>query len=158
MPETFQPYHSVLELPWEEARRAVKPIEAVIASLAASELARLVSEVRMRGFEVERVAVVGARGQNLESIGNPHIRAHAAEGVLFRHVLEIAAEASALRSEAFVEKELTLRAMADLDLSEREYLADLARLGKELGRPWRIDEKLAATAAWLALPERPGER
>jgi hypothetical protein len=48
--------------------------------------------------------------------------------------------------------------MADLDLSEREYLAHLARLGKELGRPWRVDEKLAATAAWLALPERPGER
>jgi hypothetical protein len=150
-PATFQPYHAVLDLPWEQAELAARHTEAVIVDLATSALAQLVSAVRSRGVEVRFVAIVGAPDRRLESIGNPHIRAHAAEGVLYRRVLEVAAAANSLQSRAFVEKDLFQRASAELAIADSELTAHLMRLGRELGRPWRTDEKLAATAAWLAL-------
>ena len=150
-PATFQPYHAVLDLPWEEAEPVARQTEAVIVELATIALARIISEIRSRGVEVRCVAVVGAPDRQLESIGNPHIRAHAAEGVLYRRVLEVAAAANSLQSRAFVEKDLFMRAGAELGIAASEVTAHLARLGCELGRPWRTDEKLAATAAWLGL-------
>jgi hypothetical protein len=150
-PATFQPYHAVLELPWEQAETAAHQIEAVIVDLATQALARLVRDVRSRGIELKRVAVVGAPDRRLESIGSPHIRAHAAEGVLFRRVLETAAAANSLRCRRVVEKDLFNRTIAELGISDAVFAAHLARLGRELGRPWRTDEKLAAAAAWLGL-------
>jgi hypothetical protein len=40
-----------------------------------------------------------------------------------------------------------------LDLSEEKVTRTLAALGKIAGRPWRQDERIAALAAWLVLPE-----
>jgi hypothetical protein len=150
-PATFQPFHAVLELPWEEAEIAVRPVEAAIVALAAEAIAQVVHEVRSRGFGIERVAVVGAPERNLASIGNPHIRAHAAEGVLYRRVLELGAAAIGLATTLAVEKQLLARAPALLGLSTGEFTESLAGFGQVLGRPWRSDEKLAATGAWLAL-------
>src|SRR5271156_4260697 len=53
-PATFQPYHAVLELPWEQAEPAARQIEAVIVDLATQALARLVRDVRSRGIELKR--------------------------------------------------------------------------------------------------------
>ncbi len=151
---TAQPYHAVLDLPWEQAEAAVRRTEAVIVALAADAIAQVVRQVRSKGFEIERVAVVGAPERKLSSIGNPHIRAHAAEGVLFRRVLESGAAAAGLSSTLAAEKDLLARAAALLDLTSAGFGKQLAELGQVLGRPWRTDEKLAATAAWLALDDR----
>jgi hypothetical protein len=151
MPATSQPYHEVMELPWDQAQLEVRRTSVFIEKLAAQAIAGFARDVRSRGFAVQRVAIVGAPDRRLESIGNPHIRAHAAEGVLYRHVLEVGAAANSLISRAFVEKGLLECAAASLGLSETAISSHLARLGGDFGRPWRVDEKMAAIAAWLAL-------
>jgi hypothetical protein len=150
-PATFQPFHAVMELPWGQAELAARPAISAIEELASRSLAALVHDVVSLGFAVRGVGVVGAPERKLDAIGNSHIRAHAAEGVLFRHALEVAAGANALRSRALLEKGLYALAAKELGIPAASLLAHLSRLGKELGRPWRTDEKLAAIAAWLML-------
>jgi hypothetical protein len=146
---TFQPFHAVMDLPWEEAKLAALPAISAIEELASRSLAALIRDLGSLGYKVRSVGVVGAPERKLDAIGNPHIRAHAAEGVLFRRALEVAAGANGLRSRALIEKGLYALAAEELEISATTLAAHLTRLGKELGRPWRTDEKLAATAAWL---------
>jgi hypothetical protein len=104
-----------------------------------------------RGLEITSVAIVGAPERKLESIGSPHIRAHAAEGVLFRRVWQVAAAALGVPSNAFSEKGFESFAAMRLQLPVDDVRARLAEFAKVIGRPWRADEKAAATAAWLAV-------
>ena len=129
---TIGPYHVVMDLPWSEAVVAVRDIAASIERTAIKAVRALARE-----FGVEAAGIVGAPERHLEKIGNEHIRAHAAEGVLFRYVLEVAAEKNGLRHRAFPEKSLTPE--------------PLKELGRAAGPPWRVDERLAATAALLMM-------
>ena len=83
-PATFQPFHEVMDLPWEQAELAAQSTISAIEEMASRSLAALVRDLGSRGFAVCEAAVVGAPERKLGAIGNPHIRAHAAEGVLFR--------------------------------------------------------------------------
>ena len=87
MPATFQPYHEVMELPWDESLKKVRPFVRAIERVAAKALAELVHELRTQGLTVVGIGVVGSVDRELSKIGNYHIRAHAAEGLLFRQVL-----------------------------------------------------------------------
>jgi hypothetical protein len=150
-PETSQPYHEVLDLPWEKAQAAVRKIASRIEKLASKEIARLVREAQAEGAIVCGVGIVGAGDRNLEKIGSTHIRAHAAEGVLFRQVLEVGAAANALPNRRFDERSLDATAELELKLPIAKIKAHVAEMGRAAGSPWRADEKAAATAAWLAL-------
>jgi hypothetical protein len=153
-PETSQPYHEVLELPWEKAQVDVRKIASKIEKLAAREIGRLVREAQSDGVVVCGVGIVGAGDRNLEKIGSTHIRAHAAEGVLFREVLEVGAAANALPSRRFDERTLDATAESELNLPITKIKARLAEMGRSAGSPWRADEKAAAMAAWLILLRR----
>jgi hypothetical protein len=148
---TAQPYHEVMDLPWEQAQVAVQESALAIENLAIEVLAGFLRDVEARGFSVRNVAIVGAPERRLEAIRNPHIRAHAAEGILYRHVLKIAASGNSLASRVFPEYGLLARAESTLGLSGSEITSCLADLGNRFGRPWRADEKAAAVAAWIAL-------
>src|SRR5262249_23714222 len=151
----FHPYHVVMDLPLERATALVAEVERRIADTAAAALNDLVAWLRHSGIEVKAVGVVGAPERNLASIGSPHIRAHAAEGVLFRRVLETAAEANGLRCERFPERDLDSLAASRLGVSVAAVKSHLARIGERLGPPWRADEKSAAMAGWGAPPGPP---
>lgn len=153
-PPTSQPYHEVMDLPWEQAKIAVRKINKRVEAISSRALARLVREIEARGLAVDGVAIVGAGDRVLEKIGSNHIRAHAAEGVLFRHVLEVAAKENKLKSRAIDERKLDDFAPGELKRSAAEIRDQLAEIGKVAGSPWRADEKAAATAAWLALASR----
>jgi len=149
-PLTSGPYHHVMDLPWSEALIAVKDLETQIQSATDRNVARLLEEMQSRKLKIRGIGVVGSPMRNLEKIGNPHIRAHAAEGILFRRVLEVSAETHELPCGGFTEDELK-------NVAE-QIGAKLKELGRIAGSPWRADERLAATAAWLALstpPKRP---
>lgn len=134
------PYHEVMELPWAEALVAVRPLEREIESIAVGALRDVVAAMRAQKIAIRAVGVVGSAPRDIARIGNPHIRAHAAEGILFRRVLELAAKRLKLRCSGFVE--------ADVD-------PDIARpLAGAAGRPWRTDERLAAAAAWKLIARR----
>lgn len=151
LPETSEPYHRVMDLPWSKATVAVRRIASRIERVASRELARLVREAHKDGLIVGAVGIVGAGERNLEKIGSTHIRAHAAEGVLFREVLEFAAAANKLSSRRFDERSLEMTAELELKLPIAIIRARLAEMGRSVGSPWRADEKAAAIAAWLVL-------
>jgi hypothetical protein len=150
-PATAQPYHEVMALPWAEAVIAVRPIVALIEDAATAALLALLRELRSAGLDICGVGVVGAPDRKLERIGNPHIRAHAAEGVAYRSVLEVAAERNGLQKFSFPERSLENEAIAGLECTESEIQTRLSALGRAIGPPWRADERAAALAAWLAL-------
>ncbi|MDQ2964206.1 MAG: hypothetical protein M3R31_13800 [Pseudomonadota bacterium] len=150
-PALYQPYHEVMDLPWARATVAVQNAERAIEAVAASGLKALLDELRSRGIDVSCIGIVGAPERNLAAIGSPHIRAHAAEGVLFRHVLEVGAEANHLPSAIHSERDIEASAAASLGVSSDDARARLAAIGQALGAPWRADEKAAAIAAWIGL-------
>ena len=82
------------------------------------------------------------------------IRAHAAEGVLFRHVLDLAADANGLKKRTFADRDFDEVTKIELGAQSATLKRKLKELGRTLAPPWRTDEKQAATAAWLVLHGR----
>ncbi len=148
---TAQPHHVVMDLPWEQAQRKVKPYANAIERAATKALGKLISAQLENGKTVVALGVVGAPDRDLARIGNPHIRAHAAEGVLFRRVIELGAESNGLAWQRFSDRDFD-QAVAPLlgrkDAGIRQIISDLRR---SVPAPWRTEEKQAAMAAWLVL-------
>lgn len=151
MPATFQPYHEVMELPWVDAQRKVKPFVRAIEKVAAKALTQLIHEVRAQGLTVSGVGIVGSLDRDLVKIGNYHIRAHAAEGMLFRQVLEHASQSNKLAHRTFAEKTLASHAPTELQVTIAQLNKRLKEMGQDAGPPWRTDQRAAALAAWLML-------
>ncbi len=151
LPATSQPHHEVMELPWAAAQSAVRQFERRIESVASEALAKLLAELQSKGFRVSRVGVVGSPDRALEKIGNPHIRAHAAEGILFRRVLEVAASQHKLEGRSFSDRRFEEIIATELRRNPQEVKEALTAIGRVAGKPWRADERAAATAAWLML-------
>jgi len=149
VPATAQPYHEVMDLAWEESQIAVRTSAAHIEAIARTALAQLIEELRKEGMKVSGVGIVGAKDRDLARIGNAHIRAHAAEGVLFRRVLDLAADANRLRRETFPDREFDQIVKARVGNEVAAVSRKINDLGRTVMPPWRADEKQAATAAWL---------
>jgi len=148
---TAQPYHEVMELEWAESQKEVRKTARAIEAIARKSLARLIKELQSEGMTVSGVGIVGAKDKDLARIGNFHIRAHAAEGVLFRQVLDLAADANRVTRRSFSDREFDELTAPELGTGIKQKLNNL---GRSLPAPWRTDEKQAATAAWLVLHGR----
>lgn len=153
LPATSQPHHEVMEMPWVDAQSAVWRFERQIESIAVEVLAELLKELQSKGCRVRGVGVVGSPDRKLDAIGNPHIRAHAAEGILFRRVLEVAAGEHKLRWRSFSDRSFDELALTELRRKPQDVKTTLASIGHTAGKPWRADERTAATAAWLMLKD-----
>ena len=151
IPATAQPYHEVMDLPWAESQKAVRKSASAIEAIARKALAHLIKELQTKGMHVRAIGIVGAKDRDLARIGNYHIRAHAAEGVLFRRVLDLAADANKLKRRTFSDRELEEIAAIELGPDSTIVKRKLNDLGRTVAPPWRADEKQAATAAWLVL-------
>ena len=151
VPATAQPYHEVMDLPWEQSQRAVRKYAAAIERTAQKALEKLIEEQTSNRRKVVGAGIVGAPDRDLARIGNPHIRAHAAEGVLFRQVLDLAAQANGLKWEAFSDRKFDETIAARLGAKHLRVKQSLSDLGRSVSPPWRADEKQAAMAAWLVL-------
>jgi len=151
IPATFQPYHEVMDLPWKESEKKVRPFVRAIEKIAAKVLAELIHELLAQGLTVSGVGIAGSTDRDLAKIGNYHIRAHAAEGLLFREVLESAAQTNRLAHRSFSEKTLSAQAASELRCTVAQLNKHLKSVGHSAGPPWRADQRAAATAAWLVL-------
>jgi hypothetical protein len=85
------------------------------------------------------------------SIANPHIRAHAFEGQLFRSVLEEALQGYRIRTEVLIERDAYAQGATKLKESNENVRRVVQNFGRATEAPWRAEQKLAALAAWLAL-------
>jgi hypothetical protein len=151
VPATSQPYHVVMDLPWAESEKAARKSVRAIEVVARKALAGLSRELRSAGLNVYGVATVGAPDRDLSKIGNPHIRAHAAEGILFRKALDLAAEANDLKCRSFSDRQFDQSVATELGDANEPVRNRLSELRRQLPPPWRTDEKQAAMAAWLML-------
>jgi hypothetical protein len=151
IPETAQPYHVGMELPWEQSQRKVQKFARAIEKIAKKAVADLVRQQTSSGNKVCGVGIVGAPNRDLARIGNFHIRAHAAEGVLFARVLNDAAEANGLPWQLISDKEFEKACAAKLGAKAARVRKQISELARTVPAPWRGDEKQAATAAWLML-------
>ena len=145
VPETRQPYHDGF-YQTEENQREISRRVKIVKRRTSQSIATLLKEVH-----VGRAGLVVGSVIDPETVGNPHIRAHAHEGRLFRTVLEDALHEHGVRCRVIVEKQLADTTATGLKQPPREIARILDRFGKTLGRPWRTDEKAAAMAAWLSM-------
>jgi hypothetical protein len=151
VPETSQPHHEVMELPWPKAQIAVRKYEKLIEDVTTERLKTLLEELRARDVHVRSIGVVGSPDRSLEKLGNPHIRAHAAEGILYRRAVEVAAARCKLSCRAFSDRRFEELAVKELGLSSANIKTVMGAIGRSAGRPWRADERAAAAAAWIVL-------
>lgn len=148
---TAQPYHQVMDLPWDESERAVRKYVTSIERVATRALDELIQKMAKSNHKVAAVGILGAPDRDLKRIGNSHIRAHAAEGVLFRRVLAVGAEANGLRCQTFSDRNFDQAAAVQLGAKYSRIKRSLNGLKTSVLPPWRNDEKQAAMAAWLML-------
>jgi hypothetical protein len=151
VPATAQPYHQVMDLTWEQSERAVRRYVTSIERIATRALTELIQKMRTGNRRVAGVGILGAPDRDLKRIGNSHIRAHAAEGVLFRRVLAVAAQANGLKCQTFSDRNFDEAAAVKLGTRYSRIKRSLSDLNASVTPPWRNDEKQAAMAAWLML-------
>jgi hypothetical protein len=150
VPESRQPYHAGMGK-HEIDETKINQRREVVVHAANQSITELLADYRKAGHRVTAVALVVGSEADPGRISNPHIRAHALEGRLFRTVLEDALKAHGLTCSAIVERHLYSRAAKMLRRSEGELKRVVGQLGRHLDGPWRADEKAACLAAWLAL-------
>jgi hypothetical protein len=140
-----------MELPWEQWPRAVSKSAKAIERVAAKALAKIIKELHANGNKVIGIGVVGSSDRDLARIGNPHIRAHAGEGILFRRVLEVGADSNRLKWQRFSDRDFDETAAAIVGADYAKIKHNLDDLRQSVSPPWRADEKQAAMAAWVVL-------
>jgi hypothetical protein len=149
-PETRQPYHDRTFKEEHDARKIARRV-TIVKRCAKKSMNALVEEACGTAEKHARAALVVGSVLDPAKIGNPHIRAHAHEGRLFRVVVEDALRSHGIECDVIVEKQLATKAAADLQRPDAEIKRALAAFGKTIGGPWRAEEKAAATAAWIAM-------
>jgi hypothetical protein len=151
VPDSSQPYHALLELSEREGAKLEKRLVGIVEERTRRSIGELLETYRARSREPSRAALAVGSLTDPAGIGNPHIRAHALEGRLFRTALERALRPHGLPCSVLVEREAYSKAAGVLGRSEGELKRAVTELGRPLGGPWRADEKIAALAAWMAL-------
>ena len=115
-PETRQPYHAAmgkLETDSKELNRR----ERIVRCIAQESIATLLSGYRQKCCRVSHAALVVGSRIDPTIIANPHIRAHAFEGRLFRLAVEETLEAHEIRTEVLLERDAYAHVSAQLKQS-----------------------------------------
>jgi hypothetical protein len=152
--DSRQPYHAALERPESEAAKVVSRVTRSVKALGLRGLRTAAEELAAGGYALVGVGIVAGSVSDPAGIANPHIRAHALEGKLFREAIEDAARALGLRSTTLVEKSLYDEGARALGRDRSEIERALQEIGRAAGRPWRGEEKAAALAAWMEIDGR----
>jgi hypothetical protein len=146
-----QPFHAAEGRPLAEAEALIRRATDEARTLAARAVQQAVAELEPPAAACGLLLASGRPLPALAQILVSHSLIHAAEGELFREALRHASRACGLRLTEVKERELHDRAASGLGLSPNVLSRRLSEWGRELGPPWRQDEKLAALVGWLAL-------
>jgi len=151
-PETRQPYHAAMgELETDSTK--LNQRERLVRSISQESLTELLNCYQRKRFQIKRAALVVGSQINPAEIANPHIRAHALEGRLFRSVVEQTLHDREICTDVLLERDVYPNVAARF----KQSIDDVKRAIEELGRsaaakaePWRAEQKLAALAALFA--------
>jgi hypothetical protein len=149
-PETRQPYHAAIgEL--ETDPRKVNRRAKVVRDVTERSIANLLAGCRRKGYLIDRASLVVGSQVDPASVANPHIRAHALEGQLFRSVLDQALRAHKIHTAILLERDAYTRTAMHLKKSPDDVRQIIQNFRRSTEAPWRAEQKLAALAAWFAL-------
>jgi hypothetical protein len=150
IPETKQPYHAAMGLLLED-KSEIRRRTRIVNQVTAQSVRELINHFQELVHKVRKACIVVGSQIDPALISNPHIRAHAMEGRLFRSVLEDALKSHGLSCYVHLERDIYKKATVVLKRSENELKKMVTLLGRSLEGPWRAEEKLASLAAWMAL-------
>jgi hypothetical protein len=152
-PETRQPYHAAmgkLETDWTKVNQR----KHIVGCVSQQSLTKLLKGYEQKRFLIKRAALAVGSQIDPATIANPHIRAHALEGHLFRSMLEQSLEDHGILTEVLLERDAYQRVAARLKQSSDHLKRVIQGFGQSVpakGGPWRAEQKLAALAALFVL-------
>jgi hypothetical protein len=153
LPETRQPYHAAMGK-LETDSRKLNQRERIVRTISQQSLTKLLKAYEQKEIRIRRAALVVGSQIDPGEIANPHIRAHALEGRLFRSAVEQTLHDHEICIDVLLERDAYPSVAARL----KQSIDDVKRAIEELGRsaaakagPWRAEQKLAAVAALFAL-------
>ena len=149
-PATRQPYHARMGKLETDAGKIDARVQ-IVCRVTNKSIADLLADCRDKKVAIRTAGIVVGSQINPDLIANPHIRAHALEGRLFRTALADALSAHRIRTFAFIERSAYREASSQLKRSISSVKAVISKLGRSVEGPWRAEQKLAAIAAWIAL-------
>jgi hypothetical protein len=138
LPETRQPYHAAMGKLETDARK-VNPRIRVVRRIAQKSIGTLLAGYRQHGYMISRAALVVGSQIDPDSIANPHMRAHAFEGRLFRLVIEEALHAHRIRTAVLIERNVYAKAVAERKKSSDDLKHLIQSLGRFTDGPWRAE-------------------
>jgi hypothetical protein len=153
-----QVYHAAREVSLDDAAGLVRRVENAVRALAVTGVGGVVSHLRGRGQHAVAAGLpvgAGTLPESLSRILASHALLHAAEGDLYCQALADAADRHGLALCQVPARDLAALAARELRLDPAALHARLTELGRELGPPWRRDEKDATLAGVLALADAP---
>jgi hypothetical protein len=149
-----QPYHAAQPMKLEEAKAFLERCADTTRAMACNAVQAAVAELAGQGYQTAGSCILSSSARalpELAAILASHPLIHTAEGEFFREALRLACESCSLPVLAVKERELLSRCAAALRISSVEVERKASSLGKNIGPPWRRDEKLCAVASWLVL-------
>ena len=148
-PDSRQPYHAGFGTEQHDTA-IIGRLVAIVERCARDSVGQLVVRCRQDGMPISSAGLVVGSDIDPATIANPHIRAHASEGRLFRRVAEDALREAGVPSTVWVEKRLYADAARALGRTEASLKRTVAEMGRGLAGGWRAEDKGAALAAWLS--------
>jgi hypothetical protein len=149
-PETRQPYHAAtgkLETDTKKTNRR----RDIVQRVTNKSITELLADYRQKSYTFTRASLVAGSQVDPATIANPHIRAHALEGQLFRSVLEQALNSHGIGAVVFLERDAYAKATMQVKKSGADVWRTIQDFGRFTNGPWRREQKLAALAAWFSL-------
>lgn len=147
---TRQPYHAAMgKLETKTAR--LKSRLQIVRRVTKHSVAKIVSDHRRDSHKIRHAGLVVGSQIDPALIANPHIRAHALEGQLFRTALADALRAHQIQCVVLSEREALAKAATLLKKSPGELQRVINEMRRTARGPWRAEQKLATIAAWFAL-------
>src|SRR5438046_8180489 len=149
-PGTRQPYHAAMERLETDTKKISRRVE-VVRHVTEKSIANLLAGYRQQNCTIKRAALVVGSQIDPASVANPHIRAHAFEGRLFRSVIEKSLQTHRIRTGVLIERDAYRDAAVILTQSNEPLRRTIQSFGRDTEAPWRAEKKHAGGAASSAL-------
>ena len=149
------PYHrEALELDIAAATDLVNRVRRSVAERARVALSTMLATYRARVL-ILPASPYDNLPASLEDVLRSRPLTHAADGMLYRELLAAAAAELGMEVRRYPRKtDPTVLAAEAIGVDVAEIASVSARFGREAGKPWRRDHKLAAAAALCVLAPR----
>jgi hypothetical protein len=151
---SVQPYHAAEPFELKEAEQFIERCRDASNRLARSALKTAGDGLRAKGYRITTCGLLQSSARPLPAIASilaSHALIHTAEGELFRDAVVEAGTDQGLPIVKVKEREIFERCATELHVTAEDLQRRLSELGRNLGPPWRQDEKFATVVAWIAL-------